>query len=32
MVNQKKNDLVIEPFAFMPEASGQVHVAAIAHW
>ena len=30
MVNQKKNDLVTETFAFMPKASGQAHVAAIA--
>jgi hypothetical protein len=32
MVNQKKKDLVTETFAFMPKATAQAHVAAIAHW
>jgi hypothetical protein len=32
MVNQNSVDLLRETFAFMPKASGQAHVAAIAHW
>jgi hypothetical protein len=30
MVNQNSTDLLRETFAFMPKATGQTHVAAIA--
>jgi len=32
MVNQNRNGVVTEAFAFMPKATGQANVAAIAHW